>query len=247
MGDLWLLGVDDTDLPDTRGTGRLARRLSDGCPPRGLKRRGVTRHQLLVHPAVRCTSHNSAACVAAEGDVPETDAFFAWACRFVSEQSPPGADPGVCLARCDALDPEVGAFGRRAQAEVLGTQEALALARRKGVRLEAVGGNGDGVVGALAAVGLRWGGNDGRFVDIGRVRDLGGRVRIADVLSAGADGVVASGLPPRRPEPQDTLETFGWVRPRLVGGRAVVLVVWAGDHGADWAVVDRPDHGLGNR
>jgi hypothetical protein len=36
----------------------------------------------------------------------------------------------------------------------------------------------------------------------------------------------------------DLCETFGWVRPRLVGGRPVLFIQWSEEHDA-WVPVDR--------
>ena len=59
------IGIDDTDNPDTRGTGFRARQLVDRLHDRDMARTvGVTRHQLLVDDRIPYTSHNSSACLA---------------------------------------------------------------------------------------------------------------------------------------------------------------------------------------
>ena len=61
------IGIDNTDLPDSPGTGKLVRRLGSQLEAHGQGRPlGVTRHQLLVHPSILYTSHNSAACLELE-------------------------------------------------------------------------------------------------------------------------------------------------------------------------------------
>jgi hypothetical protein len=235
--DMWLIGVDDTDMPDTRGTGHLARSLAEDLAGRGLRALGITRHQLLVHPAVRYTSHNSSNCLAVEGSEASADGLFARACEFVAARSAQGADPGVCVVRADAVGPSVVEFGRRAQREVLQRGEAEALAAREGCRLAGLAGTREGVIGALAAVGLRAGGNDGRFIALGGIRDLGGVVPVQALLDAGIAAVLCPGECP--PGPSDRVETLGWVRPRLVEGRAALLVERSQDDGVDWTVADR--------
>ena len=47
----------------------------------------------------------------------------------------------------------------------------------------------DGIVGAFAAACLAAQGSDGRFVQIGRMRELCGRFEVAEVLAAGGDEV----------------------------------------------------------
>ncbi|MHC4369889.1 MAG: hypothetical protein ACYSW8_19940, partial [Planctomycetota bacterium] len=58
---IFLIGIDDTDNETSPGTGRLARQLLAECALRSLDPLGVTRHQFLVDPAIRYTSHNSGA------------------------------------------------------------------------------------------------------------------------------------------------------------------------------------------
>ena len=59
-----LIGIDDTDNPDSRGTGFRARQLGEWLRKEGLAQvRGITRHQLYVHPSIPYTSHNSSACL----------------------------------------------------------------------------------------------------------------------------------------------------------------------------------------
>ena len=234
---MWLIGVDDTDVLGSRGTGRLARMVAAELESRGLQSCGVTRHQLLVHPAIPYTSHNSANCVAVMGDVGDADAAFESLCRFVAADCPEGSDPGVCLVRSDRVAPAVMAFGRKAQREVLRREDAEETAAREHCLLAGLAGTRGGVIGALAAVGLRAEGEDGRFLDLGRIRDLTGAVRVQELLDAGVASV--RGRDGATPDPGDLVETLDWVRPRLLGGRPVLLIERSADHGADWVVADR--------
>lgn len=233
----WLIGIDDTDVPGTRGTGSLARSVLATLAGRGLRACGVTRHQLLVHPDVPYTSHNSANCVAAEGGIAEPAVLFAELCRFVAAASPEGSDPGVCMAPADAVRESATEFGRRAQREIVRRSEAAAIASEAGLLLAGLAGTQDGMIGALAAVGLRAGGGDGRFVELGRVRELAGRVSVQELLDSGVDAVYTLG--PTMPAAEEQVETLGWARPRLVGGRSVLLVERSTDDGVDWIVSDR--------
>ena len=74
-----LISIDDTDDIDSRGTGDVAELMAQGLTDSGLAECGrVTRHQLLVHPDIAYTSHNSAMCFPAEVDVDSLDAVTAW-------------------------------------------------------------------------------------------------------------------------------------------------------------------------
>ena len=112
--DHWVIGIDDTDMPDRGGTGQLARRLADEIAERGLGAPiGVTRHQLFEGPGVPKTSRNSAAAIEFSGTDSESG-LFAAACDFVASGSIDGSDPGVALAPVEP-DPTVLAFARSAQ------------------------------------------------------------------------------------------------------------------------------------
>jgi hypothetical protein len=234
---IWLIGIDDTDVIGSPGTGSLARAVAEALAACGARPLGVTRHQLLVHPSIPYTSHNSSNCVGAELDPGDADQLFGWACEFVAERSALGSDPGVCLARADDVGPAVVDFGQRAQREVLDRAEAEQLAQSAGCRLAGLAGTRGGMIGALAAVGLRAGGNDGRFTTLGTIRELPGRARVQDILNAGVERVQSTGSD--EPRAEDRVETLGWARPRLVEGQAVLWVERSNQDGVDWVVVDR--------
>lgn len=240
---MWLIGLDDTDMPGTRGTGRLARMLAAELAAQGTTIRGVTRHQLLVHDDVPYTTHNSAACVATAGDVEDRAGLFDWLGRYVADRSPKGSDPGVCLARADRVDAAVQAFGRRAQEEVVTSAAAIQDAANGGCQLAGLAGTEQGVIGALAAVGLRAGGNDGRFIELGRIRQLDDRVRVAELLAAGVEALAC--VDAAAPNADDWVRTLGWVRPRLSGGRAVLWVQKETEDDGEWVVTDRRRAGQG--
>ena len=228
------IGLDDTDNATSRGTGHLARLLSAECARRGLRPLGVTRHQFLVDPRIPYTSHNSGACVAVECQDGAAAADFAF--DFVRSRAAEGSDPGVCLAVPADLTPELVAFGSAAACRVIEMAEALELAARMGLALAPLGGTGLGVIGALASVAQRAGGNLGRFIDLPGLRELPARVTLSTLISLGIR--LESQANGRRPQADDVCETLGWVRPRLVGGQPVLVLEWSRDYDA-WVPVDR--------
>jgi hypothetical protein len=65
---------------------------------------------------------------------------------------------------------------------------ALTLAYETQLHLEGLGGTHRGIIGALAAVGLGYHGNDGRVVQIGNsTADLTGRQSITEIESLGVE------------------------------------------------------------
>lgn len=62
-----LIGIDDTDNLESRGTGYRVRQLANWLSEKNLVvPLGITRHQLLVDPRIPYTSHNSSACLVVE-------------------------------------------------------------------------------------------------------------------------------------------------------------------------------------
>jgi hypothetical protein len=160
------VSIDDTDNLESVGTGHLAAGLIGQIEENGWGSGGfITRHQLYVHPDVPYTSHNSAMCFQAELHDSSLDGLIDSAASFLRQQSAPGSDPGLCIAICETLrsPSAIVDFGRRAKEQVLTKAEAYALAAKLGIHLSEHGGTGMGVIGALAGVGLRLSGNDGRI------------------------------------------------------------------------------------
>lgn len=220
----FLIGVDDTDANDSIGTGALARELGARLErDLGAVPRGVTRHQLLVHPDIPYTSHNSAACIAVE--CPQDRDVLVGACReLILALFHPGADPGLCVGTADELARmELGEFGRRAQREVVRREEAEALALANGILLEPLGGTGLGVVGALAGSALRATEDDGRFIALPGARAIAGTTTVGALLARlPIDAVVGPSGDALGAE--ETIDTQGWVRPDLRGGHVVLAV-----------------------
>jgi hypothetical protein len=158
------IGIDDTDIIGSPGTNQLARLI--------LKRIGaasqdavICRHQLFFDPRVPYTSKNGSASIqlphASKEDLNsliETirDVMLGW---FVV-----GSDPGLCAAI--EISSEMKEFGLRCKGQVVTQDEARDIARRSGCFLEGLGGTEQGVIGALAGLGLIGGGDDGRVVHL---------------------------------------------------------------------------------
>jgi len=218
-----LIGIDDTDNLESRGTGFRARQLGARLSEAGLGRlRGITRHQLYVHPSIPYTSHNSSACL----DVDLVDDRHAAArdfCReYLATESADGSDAGLCLVPFDGIPQEMVEFGRHAKERVLTREQARALAGRHGAHLEGVTGDHMGVIGALAATGLRRGGHDGRFIWLEGVRELTGSSKAGTLLATtGIESVESIDGRPLPPEAEVMVDP--WPRPVLLHGRAVLL------------------------
>lgn len=180
------LGLDDTDTPQTGGTGRLARRIANALSSQ-FTVLGVTRHQLLQDPRVPCTKKNSAACIPLDADVSALPTLQDWIPKLVGKEVRQGSDPGICIT-ADVPDAVIH-YARAVKTSLVTQAGARSLARDRGIYLRGLGGDESGVIGALAAVGLAADGNDGRYVLVGRIRDLRGLLSVEDILQAGVISV----------------------------------------------------------
>jgi len=183
------IAMDDTDSLESRGTGRLAREVARVISAHWHVF-GITRHQLYVHPDILYTSHNSCAVIHVDGSGKEAvDELFAIAEEVMRSDFIAGSDPGLCVTEASAVTPALIAYGRDAQVTVLDQSAARSLAKNLNIHLMGLGGSEDGVIGALAGIGLAAMGNDGRYLSVGNVRNLTGPVAVADLLRAGVDCV----------------------------------------------------------
>ena len=187
---------------------------------------GVTRHQLLVDPRIPYTSHNSSAAILIDGaSQPSLEALFERARALMLADFIPGSDPGLCVADEEtacALTP----FGQRAKQELVTQAEAYALAQAHGALLAGLGGTQDGVIGALSAAGLAAGGQDGRYLLIGRSRELSGLHPLETVRLLGMPEIRT-----RQGQPvQQGLVLADKLRPARRQGRPVLYVEWSGEH-----------------
>ena len=164
-----LICIDDTDsLDKTTSTGAIAGYIKKAIKECNLGIcEDVTRHQLLIHPDIPYTSHNSSMCFEAEISEECKTEIIVKAAGIIMENMAAEADPGLCVCIPEFLNEKdkmrlIG-FGELAKKEVLTKEAAYDLAGCLGIHLSEHGGTGQGIIGALAGAGLRLGGNDGRY------------------------------------------------------------------------------------
>jgi tRNA(Ile2) C34 agmatinyltransferase TiaS len=220
------IGIDDTDSLESRGTGHLARQIAAQLV-RDFDVLGVTRHQLLVDPRVPCTKNNSCAAItldtSSDFGLQELEDLIERIQALMQMDYVPGSDPGLCIAQ--TVPPALSEFGRRAQRRLVSQTEARAIAAEHKVYLAGLGGDEDGIIGALAAVGLVATGEDGRYVLVGRSRELSGLQPISALLAAGIAKV-------QNLEGQtvtDGLVQTDKLRPARRGNQPIAVVQWNGN------------------
>jgi hypothetical protein len=123
----------------------------------------------------------------------------------------------------------------RAKQVVLKKVEAEEMAREQNIRLIGLTGTHGGVIGALAAVGLHTGGNDGRFLWLPGLRELKGVYSVADLRTYAAIDHVCD---ENSTELSATarVDVGDWVRPILRAGK-ITLIVEEAEH--DWHVISK--------
>ncbi len=230
-----IVSIDDTDnIESDWGTGELAAQISQTMEERGWgKSYGVTRHQLLVHPDIPYTSHNSSMCFEAELDVTFLEGLTNFASDFLSHESAEGSDPGMCIMVPERLSKPglLSDFGRRAKETIVNKQEAYSLAQQLGIHLSEHGGDGQGVIGALAGAGLRLSGNDGRLRGKLKIKNAADIISVRDIISRTCVDVVR-GLDGTALNDNDIIRLGKTVKPVLLEGKFVLLVFPAGVEGS---------------
>lgn len=236
-----LIGIDDTDNLESRGTGFRARELGALLYAGGLGAPvGITRHQLLFDPRIPYTSHNSSLCLLIDASADSFDEIVGRCRDYLIKTSAPGSDAGLCVGEFARIDPAISQFGERAKREILDRGSANTLAARYNLVLEGLTGDHGGIIGALAAVGLRATGHDGRFVWLPGVRELSGVMSAAVLRRATPIDEIRS-LSGEAISSGDQIDTSPWPRPVMIAGRAVLLVQKVEhDNGTfDWRIADK--------
>ncbi len=239
-----LISIDDTDNLESPGSGTVAENLAGTLQIKGLAEcAALTRHQLYVHDDIPYTAHNSAMCfqaLALRATLPD---IIRHSQEFLQQESASGSDPGLCIAVANAaLDTEaLIAFGRKAKQTIVTKQAAGDLARELGVHLSEHGGTGGGIIGAIAAIGLRLQGSDGRFRGWHHLGKAGDITTPADLCAhEDIDAVITDGgqrlfgdIPIIFAE--DTIKTV-----LMEGIRVIPVTRYSdGDNGVMWKTLER--------
>jgi len=236
-----LISIDDTDNIDSRGTGEIAELLAAGIAAHGWGTCGpVTRHQLLIHPDIAYTSHNSSMCFPAEIPREMLEQVTEYCCSTLAAESAPGSDPGLCVLAPERLEkPEaLMEYGRKAKTIVISKEEAYETAAALGVHLSEHGGTGQGVIGALAGAALRLTGNDGRFKGKLRIPSMNGSATVKEIRAFGVDVVKTMGGEVLRES--EAVQLGERMKMVLLDGKAVLLVVPTDNiSGPNWRTADK--------
>jgi len=221
-----LIGLDDTDNKDSRGTGFKSRQLAHLIDDthRG-KVKGITRHQLFVHESIAYTSQNSSACLDVE--TKEIESIRDLCSNYLIREAAEGSDAGLCLIAWEEISETAIQWGRRAKCEVLSLDEARQIAVKWNYYLEGFTGKKIGQIGALAAVGLRKGGNDGRFIWLqgkNELRNFDAGTYSVQELRINAGIELVQTIDQKTIPDGDRVHCDGWTRPVLLKQKSVLFV-----------------------
>lgn len=224
------LGIDDTDIVGSPGTNQLARAIVArlGSSARGAI---VCRHQLFFDPRVPYTSRNGSASIQLPSADLQRDALIATVREVMLGWYIEGSDPG--LAVTNTVCNEMLGFAARAKREVVTQDEAREVARRSACHLEGLGGTNQGIIGALAAVALSAGGEDGRVVHVESWPWPDALVGVQPSAAIRARGVADIRTVTGEPFTADEIDVGKHLRPNWRGGR-IVLYVEPRESGTGW-------------
>lgn len=218
----FLVGIDDTDNLESRGTGYRVRQLALEAQRQGIAEIiSISRHQLLVDPRIPYTSHNSSACL--EFTSSNVNALYNFCKSFLAVESASGSDAGLCIIEKQHVNTSIRQWGQNAKKMVLQIQDAWEL-KSSVLFLEGITGTHIGVIGALAAIGLRAHGNDGRFLWLKGLREIQQGIYNADEVFKQIHVDVIQDKKGIQVSPREKILIGEWVRPVLLKNKITLLV-----------------------
>jgi tRNA(Ile2) C34 agmatinyltransferase TiaS len=236
------VAFDDTDTLDCgRGTGKLARWFADVIPAE-CKQLMVVRQQLLHSPEVPMTSHNSSLCCVVEAhDTSYREKLIELGIAHIKKHFVEGSDPGFCVATENDDLEEIVKFGLKCTHTKTTQVEAMKLANK--VHLSGHGGTNDGIIGAIAAVGLTHLGESGRIVDYADLRELPQFVKVSELRARNIFPMSVNRHAEFIPD-NHSIDNQGSLRPHLWAQRLVVPVIAINND--IWQTISlKKDYGLG--
>ncbi len=219
----YLIGIDDTDNAESRGTGFRARQLGALLEKAAFAIvHNISRHQLLFDRRIPYTSHNSSACIYLS--ISDYAGALELCREYLKTESAPGSDAGLAVQKYDLVNDEICNWGKRAKAEILTQTEAREMAQRLGVYIEGFTGNEDGVIGSLAAIGLRKNGNDGRglWVSGQDLREIQGIISVGELLGLSNIDAVTDRDYQAVPN-EHLILTFDWMKPIIRDHKLLII------------------------
>ncbi len=234
------IGLDDTDNKESRGTGFKSRQLGKLIEEKNIGEvQSISRHQLFVHDKIEYTSQNSSACLIVETN--EYEELKSLCIDYIQDVAEIGSDAGLCVAPEDMISDNMINWGNRAKTEVLLKEDAYKIAQKACIFLEGYTGTKIGVIGSLAAIGLRKGGNDGRNIWLKgkELRDLEGVYKVSELKKIVNIQAIKT-MDGELVKDEDRIEVGNWLRPPIQDNENTVIVEQSkNDENYEWKCVSK--------
>ena len=180
---IFYLGLDDTGQLGKNGTGALALELGQYLQGRGLARLvHVSVHQLLPPAELPGSSLNQAYCLTLEAEKLRQREIDMESRVYIMRNASACANAGFALARADKVTGRILSYAKACRSLLMSRRDAIELARECGIITAGFTGSGNGVIGALAAIGWRWQGDDGVITWLPGLADLKGVMTLSEIL-----------------------------------------------------------------
>jgi len=161
-----IVGIDDSRQLDGYKAGETASLLARAIEDRGWGKSKIpSRHRLYPNPVIGYKKHNTARSFSADIDEQYLNPFISYACTMIKSNVASGCNAGLAVVVPERMvnHDDLISYAYRVKEEQVSKEECMQLAQCPGIYLFELSGDGRGVIGALAAAGLRLTGNDGQF------------------------------------------------------------------------------------
>jgi hypothetical protein len=193
----------------------------------------VCRHQLFLDRRVPFTSGNGSASIQLpRGEDVPLDELIASIRDEMRAFFVDGSDPGLAIGT--RASEEMIAFASRAKNEVVTQADARTVAACSTCHLEGLGGTNQGIIGALAAIALAAGGDDGRVVHVDQWPWPDEFSGVQSVAAIRARGVAEIRTNTGAPFAGEVVDVGKHLRPNWRSGRVVLLVEPADEPESPW-------------
>jgi hypothetical protein len=177
------IGIDDTDTQNSNGTGFLSRELAKQIESNNLgKVVNITRHQLFISNKIKYTNRNNSACI--ELLTSKKDLLILFCREMVLSSTNPESQPVIVYAESNLISENIIDFSCKAKTSIQNINDAIKLAKDSSFVIDFLrSGKKNGVIGAVAAIGLRATGNDGRVIWVNgyEIKGLTGTYMVGEV------------------------------------------------------------------
>ncbi len=237
----YFISIDDTDNLTSIGTGEVAENLGSLLNKLGFgDPTPVTRHQLFFNDAIAYTSHNSAMCFELKNCKKEQKELICICSSYLKNNSAEGSDPGLYIVKKDFHErAALILFGQDAKCKVLTKADAYNHAQTKNIHPSEHGRLGKRVIEALAGIGLRMSGNDGRYKGQFKLAVNQDNMLVKDILVNDRIDLIQDKKGYRLGEDEEVFVTERVKTVRLNGQSVLLVEKIDHDNGFVWKNIDK--------